>query len=79
MPKYSCEVPIAGVSYIEVEASSEEEAIAKALDATNNQLSEVDFTPVEVLGELNAVSLVAKGNVFYGPCAEANADELPDG
>jgi len=60
---YSVAIPITGICYVDVEASSEEEAIDLAF--------EHDLE----IEQWEAHRHVIRGNVFYGMQAEATAEE----
>jgi hypothetical protein len=77
--RYSCNVPIVGFVYVEVEAESKEGAIAAALEAAGEVLrGEQDPTGPNELMELEAVRAITTGNVFHGACNEIDA-EIVDG
>lgn len=61
---WAVEVPITGKAYLEIQATSEEEAIAAA----------VERVVYEDISEWEALRHVVRGNVFYGILNEANAE-----
>lgn len=63
MKTYSVALPITGVLVLDVEASSEEEAIDKAMDEAT----------LDHLEEWEAHKKIVQGNVFYGNQNEAEA------
>lgn len=67
MKTYYVEVPITGTINIEVQASSEQEAIEKALES--------DDLKTENITEWEAHEHVIQGNVFYGSLSSAEAVE----
>ena len=67
MKTYEVQLPISGSVYVEVEAENEDEAIGKALEA--------DWTMNDVQ-EVNVYRKLTEGNIWYGDCTEANAEEI---
>ena len=69
MATYSVRVPIAGYAIVEVEASSEKEAIKKAIDeATRDEMERWE-----------ALECIAEGNFFRAPLNRADAELIDDG
>ena len=69
MLRYQVHIPIAGEVIVEVDASSREDAIRKALDC---QLSEGEVLSLELYEKL------VHNNVFYGPINRVYAYEVRD-
>ena len=72
MKRYNVAYPIAGSIYVEVVASSEEEAIEKAPDAWG------DMSDEDRLGrcEWEFCNPIAEGNILHAPQNEAEAEEV---
>lgn len=64
--KYIVTLPIVGYATVEVEASSEKDAVKKALDT--------DWDQMEIIEEYVA-ERVCSGNVCHHPCMEAYAEK----
>jgi len=65
--RWSVQVPITGFVVIEVEADDEESAIDAALEAS----------PItDDIQEWEMHRYTNRGNVAYGSCTEANAEEI---
>jgi hypothetical protein len=69
MPKYGVTLPITGSVWVEVEASSRKEAIAKALEG--------DFSADDI-EEWEVHEQTEEGNVSYGNCSRAYAEKIED-
>jgi len=76
MGKYVVQVPFAGSFTVEVEASSEDEAIENALehypDFSQEQPDGLEVCDVEVLRH------ITNGNVCYAPCWDAEVVDYPE-
>lgn len=66
MKTYEVTLPIAGIAYITVQAESEEDAIAKAME-------EVSRDDIE---EWEAFERIVSGNVLHAPINDAEAVEI---
>lgn len=69
MATYSVKVPITGYLYVDVEAESEKEAIAAALEA-DTKLQDVE--------EWSVHEHITQGHFFYGLLNSANASKVDD-
>ena len=67
MPKYGVVLPVTGQVYCEVEAASEKEAIALAMDHPFKN-SDIE--------EWETHEQTSRGNIAYGSCTEASAEEI---
>ena len=63
---YGVSIPIAGFAYIEVEAETEEAAIAEAFEKIT----------IDHIEEWDCHKAITKGNVFYGSLNALKVEEL---
>lgn len=74
MPRYSVQIPVAGSIIVTVDAETEEFAIAVAMSKADFRVvvPDDDAEPCD----FDTFRRLAYGNVFSGPCAEINVEEV---